>query len=340
MPKNYTKRLENLQKRRFDDNLEKSILSESFKRDDIGQSTKYTLESMKPIENSYTQNTIKAAENIQNNLKEKLKSEYNLTFRHQGSTITNTHIKIHSDIDILVFTDSFETLENPQIPSNPYQGNPVEDLITLRKKCFEKLDNTYNQVDDSNSKAIQVFPTQPKRKVDVVICNWFNSNLWKEKNNEIYRGIYFLDRDKKQRIKDFPFAHIHQLKSKSSNTNKNYNKVVRILKTLKVDADYEIKLSSFEICCLVYDIEDRKLNLPETSSLLLLNVASEQLGKLIDNKLYRENLKSPNNTEYVFPNEAKVVELKKLKLEVDELIIDVSKELASRYKSLNESFIY
>lgn len=340
MPKNYTQRLENLQKRRFDDNLEKSILTESFKRIDIGESTKYTLESMKPIESSYTQNTIKAAENIQNNLKEKLKSDYNLSFRHQGSTITDTHIKIHSDIDILVFTDRFETLETPQIPANPYQGNPIEDLIILRKKCFEKLDNTYNQVDDSNSKAIQVFPTQPKRKVDVVICNWFNSNLWNERNNEIYRGIYFLDKDKKQRIKDFPFAHIHQLKNKSLNTNKNYNKVVRILKTLKVDADYDIKLSSFEICCLVYDIEDRKLNLPETSSLLLLNVASEQLGKLIDNKFYRESLKSPNNTEYVFPNESKVVELKKLKLEVDELIIDVSKELASKYKSLNESFIY
>lgn len=340
MPKNYTQRLESLQKRRFDDNLEKSILTESFKRSDIGESTKYTLESMKPIESSYTQNTIKAAENIQNNLQEKLRGDYDLSFRHQGSTITDTHIKIHSDIDILVFTDRFETLETPQVPSNPYQGNPIEDLITLRKKCFEKLNNTYNQVDDSNSKAIQVFPTQPKRKVDVVICNWFNSNLWNERNNEIYRGIYFLDRDKKQRIKDFPFTHIHQLKNKSSNTNKNYNKVVRILKTLKVDADYDIKLSSFEICCLVYDIEDKKLNLPETSSLLLLNIASEQLGKLVDNKFYRESLKSPNNTEYVFPNESKVVELKKLKLEIDELIIDVSKELASKYKSLNESFIY
>lgn len=340
MAKNYTKRLESLQKRRFDDNLEKSILSESFKRSDIGQSTKYTLESMKPIESSYTQNTIKAAENIQSSLKEKLKSEYNLTFRHQGSTITDTHIKIHSDIDILVFTDSFETLENPQIPSNPYLGNPVDDLITLRKKCFEKLENTYNQVDDTNSKAIKVYPTQPKRKVDVVICNWFNSNLWKERNKEIYRGIYFLDRDKKQRIKDFPFEHIHLLKHKSLNTNRNYNKVVRILKTLKIDADYEIKLSSFEICCLVYDIEDIKLNLAETSSLLLLNVASEQLGKLIDNNRYRENLKSPNNKEQVFPNDSKVVELKKLKLEVDELIIDVTKELASNFKSLNESFIY
>jgi len=340
MPKNYTQRLEKLQKRRYDDYLEKSILSESFKRTDLGSSTKYTLESMKPIENSYTQNTIKAAENIQNNLKEKLKDEYNLVFRHQGSTITDTHIKIHSDIDILVFTDSFFTLENPQVPEYPFIGDPIEDLLKLRRKCYEKLNNTYNQVDDSNSKAIQVFPTQPKRKVDVVICNWFNSNSYKQYGDETYRGIQFLDRDKKQRIKDYPFAHIHQLKLKSTGTNKNYNKVVRILKTLKVDADYEIKLSSFEICCLVYDIDNHKLILPETSSLLLLNVASEQLGKLIDNDYYRENLNSPNSTEKVFPNSNKVVELKKLKLEVDELIVDVSKELTSQYRNLNESLIY
>ena len=340
MAKNYSKRLEKLQKRRYDDNLEKSILSESFQRRDLGQSTKYTLESMKPIEMSYTQNTIKAAENIQNNLKEKLKDEYNLVFRHQGSTITDTHIKIHSDIDILVFTDTFFTLENPQIPENPYYGNPIDDLINLRTKCFQKLDSIYNQVDDSNSKAIQVFPTQPQRKVDVVVCNWFNSNLYKQYGNEIYRGIYFLDRDNKARIKDFPFFHIYQLKNKSSQTNKNYNKAVRILKTLKVDADYEIILSSFEICSLVYDIEDHKLNLPDASSLLLLNVVSEQLDRLINNNYYRENLMSPNDTEKIFPNSSKVVELKKLKLEVDELIVDVTLDLTTRYKTLNESLIY
>ncbi|MCU7616602.1 hypothetical protein NZ698_05285 [Chryseobacterium sp. PBS4-4] len=340
MPKNYTQRLEKLQKRRYDDYLEKSILSESFRRTDLGASTKYTLESMKPIDDSYTKNTIKAAENIQNNLKEKLKNEYNLEFRHQGSTITDTHIKIHSDIDILVFTDSFITLENPQIPDNPYSGNPVEDLKILRSKCYEKLNNTYNQVDNSNSKAIKVFPTQPKRKVDVVICNWFNSNAYKQYSNEIYRGIYFLDRDNNKRIKDHPFSHINQLKLKSTSTNKNFNKVVRILKTLKIDADYEIKLSSFEICCLVYDIDNSKLNFPEWSSLLLLNVASEQLGKLILNDYYRENLDSPNNTEKVFPNSNKVVELKKLKLELDELIVDVTKELSYQHKSLNESLNY
>ena len=75
--------------------------------------------------------------------------------------------------------------------------------------------------------------------------------------------------------------------------------------------------------------------------LLLLNEGSLYLNKLISDSSYRENLLSPNGQEKVFGiNSSKVVELKKLKLELDELIQDITEELARKFKRIDESVIY
>ena len=68
MKKNYTQRLEKLKNRRLDEQLQKAVLSKSFSDIRIGESVKYALESMSPIDPSYTRNTYLASENIRNNL--------------------------------------------------------------------------------------------------------------------------------------------------------------------------------------------------------------------------------------------------------------------------------
>lgn len=37
---------------------------------------------------------------------------FNPEFKYQGSVPSNTHIRYHSDIDLLVIIDKFETVEN------------------------------------------------------------------------------------------------------------------------------------------------------------------------------------------------------------------------------------
>jgi hypothetical protein len=209
MKKNYAQRLEKLKKRRLDESLQRSILTNSFSDVSINDSAKYALESMSDIDPKYTQNTYLASENICNNLTPALQRRgLSVEYRHQGSITTNTHIKIHSDIDVLVFTDKYVNMEPPLTPANPYQGDPLADLKQLRQECFNILNGIYDQVDDSNSKSIQVFPTSPKRKVDVVPCNWINTMEYQNTYNEKYRGVHVYDKENNSRHKDFPFLNI------------------------------------------------------------------------------------------------------------------------------------
>lgn len=238
-------------------------------------------------------------------------------------------------------TKRFHSLEPPLQPQFPYYGDPCEDLSELRRVSHEILASIYDQVDDSKAKAIQVFPTSPKRKVDIVPANWLDTTDYQQFGLEKFRAIHIYNRDENNREKDVPFLHMSNVKEKDNRVNGNLARIIRILKTLKVDADYEINLSSFEITSLAYGINDAKLFVHMDEQLLLLNVASGQLGELINNKAYRENLKSPNNTEFVFgTSEVIVVELRKLKLEMDELIQDITEELATQFKKLEEKFIY
>lgn len=342
MKKNYTQRLEKLKNRRLDEQLQKAVLSKSFSDIRIGESVKYALESMSPIDPSYTRNTYLASENIRNNLTKGLNSKGLIVeYRHQGSVETDTHIKLHSDIDILVFTEKYHSMELPLTPSNPYHGDPLADLKELRQECYNVLNSTYNQVDNSKAKSIQVFPTNPKRKVDVVPANWVNTEDYQTTSNEKYRGIHIYDKDNHSRQKDYPFMHIANVKAKNSLVSGGLAKLVRLLKTLKVDAEYEIKLSSFEITSIVYAMDNNLLNKPKYQELLLLNEGSKQLEKVITNKFYRESLMSPNGKENVFgTSEIKIIELKKLKLELDELIEDITEELRMQFKRIDENIIY
>lgn len=342
MKKNYTQRLEKLKKRRLDEQLQKAVLTESFSDLRISESVKYALESMSPIDPEYTKNTYIASENIRTNLTKGLITKgLKVEYRHQGSVETNTHIKIHSDIDILVFTEKYHSMEPPLTPKYPYQGDPLADLKELRQESFNILSSIYYQVDNSKAKSIQVFPTKPKRKVDVVPANWVNTQEYNNTSIEKYRGVHIYDKENHSRQKDFPFLHIANVKTKDTSVLGGLAKLVRLLKTLKVDADYEINLSSFEITSIVYGMDNSSLIKSNQQQLLLLNEGSKQLNKIITDKSYRENLMSPNGKEKVFgTSESKIVELKKLKLELDELIEDITEELGKQLKRIDENIIY
>jgi hypothetical protein len=342
MKKNYSKRLENLRNRRFDDQLQKAILTESFSTTRLGESLKYVLESMRPIDHEYTLKTLKVSESIQTYLKNGLQKEnIEVSFRHQGSVETDTNIRIHSDIDILTIIETFFSLEPPQEPAIPYKGDPLKDLLDLRKKSYNILDSIYDQVDDSNSKSIKVFPTNPKRKVDVVFSNWYNSNEYEKLRNEIYRGVKIYDRDTNTRKIDFPFLQASAINSKDIQVLGNLKKLIRLMKTLKVDADYEINLSSFEISSCLYSIPNPDLYILNDFQLRLLPIASQQLNLLVTDDEYRNNILSPNGKEKVFKaSDNKVIELKKLKLEIDELIADLKEELQTNQLLIEERIAY
>lgn len=344
MIKDYNKRIESLNKRRYDDTIRKAVLSESFFSESFGKTTKYVLESMKEIDSNYTKNTYEASSKIQVHLKTGLNADgIEVEFEHQGSVPMNTHIKLHSDIDLVVIHNGFFSLEPPLTPSIPYNGNPIDDLKQLREKCFKILNGIYEQVDNSNSKSIAVYPTQPKRKVDVVQANWYDSIEYVNSGRlKKFRGFNIYDYHANIRKTDFPLLNISNINDKDVLVRGSLKRSIRFLKTLKVDADYEIKLSSFEISTIAYNIDNYTLNKSQNQSIALLPVLSNHLNEVITNKFYRDSIFSANGKEQVFKdcNDSKVLELKKLKREVDEIIEDLKEEIRPLYKTIDSEILY
>lgn len=135
-------RLDKLNLRRTDDSIvEAKLLNEAYRNIAQSDSVKYVIGAMQPIDPEYTKNTYKQAERVRSQLENRLTDT--CEFKYQGSVTNDTHIKAKSDIDLLVIIYKFFTLENPQVPKSPYKGDPLKDLLSLRKEAEDALDSAF-----------------------------------------------------------------------------------------------------------------------------------------------------------------------------------------------------
>ncbi|MCW3808066.1 nucleotidyltransferase domain-containing protein [Plebeiibacterium marinum] len=284
------------------------------------------------VDELYTKQTIDAGNRVKNQLNSKLSD---VSFEFQGSVMTNTHIKGYSDIDLLTITEKFYTFDREGINKSLNQTdvyfkynqnqintlknvlngggytNALTDLRELRLDCEETLDSVYSYVDTSRPKSIEVELTNPNRKVDVVIASWFqdtnyyiNSNIVNKAIQVFYKGnIPAYDR---KLDADYPFMRIKLLNDKDSIVNGRLKRMIRFLKTLKSDADQDIKLSSFDINAILFDIDTKQYH--NKSYLELVPIAYEQLKKIANNYSYRYNLQSLDKREYIFRKDDRITE--------------------------------
>jgi hypothetical protein len=339
--KDYSKRIQNLRNRRQDTISKAFSVSESFNRNQYGESISYALESMEQIDPQYTTNTYKACERVQVHIKDGLREAgIQVDFRYQGSVPTNTHIKNYSDIDLLTIHEGFVTLQPPQKPDYPYQGNPVNDLKTMRIKIYRILDSVYTAVtiDDTGSKALKISGGSLAREIDIISCNWYDSVKYSETNDEDYRGVNILDRDKNIRIVNYPFMHIYWINEKDAKVAGNEKRLIRLLKTVRSDSDQEIKLSSYDIASLVFRMDDSLLQLPHRHRLELLERCDVYLTKVISDSVLRDSLYVANGTRKIFSDDgAKLSEVIKLKKELRELIDDIGITIRPLYETIQKA---
>jgi hypothetical protein len=344
--KDYNKRIASLKTRRTDNSLQKSFLSDSFNKYDYGEGLKYVLESMQPVNPSYTRNTYEACERIQNNIKPILnENNYNIEFRYQGSVPINTHIKLYSDIDQLVITNKYHALERPQEPLYPYTGHPIDDLNNIRSIIVSSIKKSFPAVviDDSGSKAINVSGGLLNRKIDIIPANWFNSNKYKDTNDSDYRGIEILDKNKNERILNYPFMFIYWINYKDDQVSGNLKRLIRFLKTLKADFNDEninqIKISNYDLSSLVFRMEDKELNVSRMNYLSLLINCHNYFNEVISYPDFRNSLLTPYNVRKIFCAEgASLVDLITLNNELKEIIDDVNTSVKPLYENIQKSF--
>lgn len=339
----YRVKNQKLQSRRFDTDSRTFSLSESYYKKAYGESTTYALESMLPISRTYTENTYKACERIQNQLKPGLKEyDIDVSFQYQGSVPADIHIKLYSDIDMLTLHERFYSLQPPQVVPNPYKGNPLDDLQELRKKTYRILDTVYPacKIDDTSSKCLTISGGSLNRTIDIIPSNWYNALIYANNPTPNNRGIMILDRDKNERIINFPFLHIYWIDEKDRRVNGNERRMIRLLKSLKADADEEIKVSSYDIASLIYRMEDHGLQVGHNRLKLLQNT-NEYLLKVINDNSFREGLYVANGTRKIFCDEgAKATEVAKLQRELQELIVEIAREIRPLNETIDRSSIY
>lgn len=346
--KDYKKRLDNLKVRRQDIITKAFSVTEGFNKNLYGDTITYVLESMQPINREYTNNTYKACEKVQGHISPGLLEQgVHVEFRYQGSVPTDTHIKNYSDIDLLVIHQGFVTRQPPLPVPNPYQGDPVEDLKSMRRSIYKILDTVYSTVviDDTGSKALSISGGSLNRSIDIISSNWYDTVKYTETSDEDYRGVKVLDWDKQantaQRILNYPFMHIYWVNYKDRMVNGNAKKLIRFLKTLKVDADDNINVSSYDIASLIYRMDDSLLQVSESKTLQLLDNCHSYFEKIVNDRIYREELAVANSTRRIFcPEGVALSEFIKLKKELKEVIDDVVSDVRPLFESFEKAETY
>lgn len=340
----YKQKLEKLKARRQDTITKAFSVTDSFNKKSYGESTTYALEAMEEISKDYTENTYKQVDRVKSQLGPGLK-EYGIDveFRYQGSVPTNTHIKVYSDIDLLIIHQRFYSLEPPLVPAISYTGDPLADLKELRSKAFRILDTVFTacEINDTGSKALTISGGSLNRKIDIISSNWFNSVSYDKYTIETNRGINILDRDNNRRITNFPFLHMHWINEKDKEVYGNEKRLIRLLKSIKADADQEINVSSYDIASLVFRMDNSSLLVNRNERLKLLYNCNQFLDKVINDMTFRDTLYVANGTRKIFCSDgAKVDEVVKLKNELQSLINEIATELIPLYETLEKSNIY
>lgn len=315
------------------------IFNEGYKTIKYPENTKYALGAMMPVDAKYTNVTLEQADRVQNQLQQNLSSSPE--YRHQGSVSNDTHVRFHSDIDLLVITEEFYSLEQPQVPTIRYTGDPIKEILDLRSQCNQILKDKFPEtiVNNAGAKSISIEGGSLKRKVDVVPSNWFDSNEYNEKKLDYLRGIQVTDKETKTRITNYPFKHNYMLNARDQRFHDNLKKVIRLLKNVRSDSDGKIDFSSFDIAGIAYHMPDVYLNITPHFPLPLSFNSQLWIKYLLDNESYRKSLYVVDGTRKIFDDDQKKMkELSKIYSELSELNGEITKEL--RLFTINENAVF
>ena len=302
-------RYERLRRRRTPAELLAEARQKSASFSEAEKDFDYLVDVMQPIDPEFTENTFREGDRIWNQLEKNLPPEYNVEFQYQGSVTSDTHIRLHSDIDLLALNGCFVSLDQGALNSSPYKGNAKQELCDMRDDAAALLKQTFPEVtvDDSAGKSICLEGGSLNRKIDVVVGNWWDTELWKKNRSKVVRGIRIVDTRGPTLIKNKPFLHNYRIDEKDKKSG-GLRKVIRLLKSLKYDAEPELKISSYDIAALAWNMSDAALTVQRDAYLPLATNARDELKRFIDNEVLRNGLKVPNGTRAVFDSGGATVE--------------------------------
>jgi hypothetical protein len=332
--------LQNLRTRR---NPENALLKEAYARLDEDDAVKYLVGAMEPIDPAYSRKTFEEGDRVKNQIVTGLAGNgLSAEYEYQGSSVKNTQIRAYSDLDLLVLEARFYSLEPPQTPTQPYLGNPIDDLLQIRRICRSTLTSAFPKadIDDSGPRSVKISGGSLSRTVDVVPANWYDTNRYAQTRQKIYRGIHVLNAPTRQREPDEPFIHAALIDQKDGRTLGNTRKLVRLLKSLKYDSDGKVTISSFDIESIVYRMEDGGMRLSPDQDIQLAGSCWLWLRQIKEDANLRQSLLVPDEKRAIFAQgKATLAQLEALEGELAQLMVDIDQGLKRSFRKLAEARI-
>jgi len=239
-----------------------------------------------------------------------------------------------------VLTTQFYTIEPPARPVNPYDGDPLAELNQLRESCARVLAAAYPTavVNDSPGPSVSISGGSLRRKIDVVISNWWDTNEYQSLRKKVVRGVRVFDSKAYERIDNRPFLHNARIEERDAALAGNVRKVARLLKSVKYDADTNVDISSYDITSIAYRMPEEFMRLGHGEELALVENTRMFLRFLVDTPSYRDSLRVPNEMRPIFGGKgATVAGLSRLYQELQDLVDDINRDLARSLRKLEEA---
>lgn len=349
MARNINARLNQLKTRRFGldrldrlaqdaraDAVAKSLQAESWEGRAAAQpNTRYALGAMQEVGPDYTRVSVTTAERVGRQLTGSIS---NLEFRLQGSVPLNVHIRGVSDVDLLTLDNSFFVYSTLGIRhlSGGYSGTATSRtsagvLSDLRKSVERVLPASFPAatVDTSGGKAVNISGGSLPRAVDVVPSHWYDHEDYQRSQQEHDRGAYIYNKKTGETILNYPFLHIKRVSDRCNEALGGLRKSIRLCKNVKADAIEEgtkIPFPSFDIAATMYHADMQALKIGYLYELRILTETQRHLDFLYHHEAYAKTLMVPDGSRIIFDAQEKFEGLKKLSIEMDDLVREVAKE--------------
>jgi hypothetical protein len=305
-----------------------------------GSAVQYTVGAMARVDPTYTNITYEQGDRVKNQLEKALcESNAACDFEYQGSVTNDTHIKSHSDIDLLAITQRFWMLEPPQQPACPYDGDPIADLKEIRSISSSALKQAFPvaEVDDSGTKSVTICGGSLRRKIDIVPANWYDTNDYAHFKAKRFRSIEVLDVKKGHRIKNSPFMNNYLIETLDRKVSGGLRKVIRMLKSLKYDSGH-VSLSSYDLAAIGYNMPEWQLVTSPGEEIALLARVKSYLDGLVVDPDRRNEMLVPDKSRRVFADgHATLTGLNELRDEVDDLVEAVCNNRQKSFAKLAEA---
>lgn len=333
-------RLERLIERRMDSSVlvKASMVNEVYKRMDKSESVRYAIGAMQPIDPEYTKNTVLQGEKVKSQLEERLTQKCEI--EPQGSTSTDTHIQARSDVDLLLVRKGWVWVEDTQVVTNPYSGNAWDDMRRLRSDAKLALGKAFPaaEVDDSRPCAIKITGGSLARDVDVVPATWFDTDEYKRTGDKLFRGVKILNKETDEFVANLPFLHKRRIEERDQETRGGLRKAIRLLKTLMYDSEGRVKMSSYNICGIAFNIPKSDLTVQKPRELAILEACHTYCNALVSDNCTRDSIRTPNGHRTVFGGSegTTLSQLIALNVEMSNLRLDILRDNARAIRSLVE----